>query len=710
MKWSLDVHKYMGEVPRKALQILVKHKITSRSSSEEIDNAEQELAKEGVYDSYSSAKGRISRALFTYFRSYECIDETEQLTELGRLFAENKLSISEMSFASIVNKTYISAGEEYFPVFWLLTFLEKAREINPQEAFITPYDFMRIEGCNAISDISDSFVSELIGKRSAGVPLVVEREIGFDVWSKMLVQGNIFDKDKNTHALSIKNDRLFHWMIQSYRQPSLRKVYGSISSGILRFFPSIEVEKAKGDPEVYIDEAFALQAFLFDSIKPSLIDKYFLEGKSLSFTKMLSSLGLKQEQEGHFSPFSGLERLVGIHLCSDANKQIQTIGRILASIKNKKATKEDIMIEEAKNLEESRKSFGSNILLYGVPGSGKSHTIEHELCRGVKKENRYRLVFHPEYMYSDFVGQILPKVIKNEAEDGKDEVTYRFVPGPFTEVLKAAYKNPTEEYVLIIEELNRGNAPAIFGEIFQLLDRMGQNKADKENFQIGTSEYFINNENIAEYVYDDKKHPIRIPSNLTLLATMNTSDQNVFTLDTAFQRRWQMRQVENSFERVDKNLAEAHILDTSVEWQRFCTVINNSILTNASEMSSTEDKRLGVYFVSADDLAIDDLEYTKKEYLDLCKKDYDALSEAERNRLSEISKAMNQNRRFPEKVLKYLWDDAFKFNTDRVFRKGLNSLEKVISGFMENRGDERFSVFNDGIVEELTGKGKAENA
>lgn len=360
--------------------------------------------------------------------------------------------------------------------------------------------------------------------------------------------------------------------------------------------------------------------------------------------------------------------------------------------------------------ESTRVCFGSNILLYGVPGSGKSYTIEHELCRSVKNENRYRVVFHPEYMYSDFVGQILPKVIKSVEEDGKDEVTYEFVPGPFTNILNEAYHNPSEKYVLVIEELNRGNAPAIFGEVFQLLDRIGPNSKNKEGLKQGTSEYYINNESIADWVYKDKKHQVRIPSNLSILATMNTSDQNVFTLDTAFQRRWQMRQIENSFDRVDKEPKETEILDTSVQWQTFCTVMNNHILINASEMSSTEDKRLGVFFVSKEDLNFNNLDYTDEEYLDLCRKDYEALSAVERKRLEDIDIAKNQNRRFPEKVLKYLWDDAFKFNTDKVFRKGINSLEKVISGFMGKRGVERFSVFNDGIVEELQGKGKADNA
>ena len=183
----------------------------------------------------------------------------------------------------------------------------------------------------------------------------------------------------------------------------------------------------------------------------------------------------------------------------------------------------------------AREENGTNILLYGVPGSGKSWTIEHEYCKpGTVVE---RLVFHPDYTNADFIGQILPVV------DPVDKmVTYEFTPGPFTNILKEAYNNPSKSYVLIIEEINRGNAPAIFGDVFQLLDRTVKTKVmDGVSYPRGTSEYGITNENIAKAVYDDGKHKVRIPSNLSILGTMNTSDQNVFTLDTAFQRRWNMR-------------------------------------------------------------------------------------------------------------------------------------------------------------------------
>ncbi len=327
-------------------------------------------------------------------------------------------------------------------------------------------------------------------------------------------------------------------------------------------------------------------------------------------------------------------------------------------------------VEEQTPPDESlRKTEGCNIILYGVPGSGKSWTIQNEYC--AREEFMERLVFHPDYMYTDFIGQILP-VVKD------DKVRYEFRPGPFTKLLKKAYWNPQQEYYLIVEEINRGNAPAIFGEIFQLLDRITDENAD---YPVGTSEYPITNANIAKEVYGDPERMVRIPSNLSIIGTMNTSDQNVFTLDTAFQRRWTMRMIPNSFDR--HMFANNPILDTSVSWRAFCAAINDEILRR-NNVTSSEDKRLGAYFITASDLKINRAEITaardSKEWI----------------------KARHDNARFAEKVLKYLWDDAFKFVHSETFDTKLYpSLDAVIDAFCNDNGDSRFKVFNENMVKAI---------
>ena len=320
------------------------------------------------------------------------------------------------------------------------------------------------------------------------------------------------------------------------------------------------------------------------------------------------------------------------------------------------------------NKEKTRKDSGCNILLYGVPGSGKSWTIEHEYCDD--EDCIERLVFHPDYMYSDFVGQILPIVKKDE--EGKEKVRYEFTPGPFTKILKKAYLNPSKSYYLIIEEINRGNAPAIFGDVFQLLDRQTE---DSEAYKKGTSEYGITNDNIASEVYGDSEKKVRIPSNLSIIGPMNTSDQNVFTLDTAFQRRWIMRMIPNSFK--NHKFAEDKILDTKVSWQQFCKAINEEILRR-NNVTSSEDKRLGAYFVSADDLKF--------------------AEEVDNANEKEKIEVIHKNARFAEKVLKYLWDDAFKFSHPDTFdTRKYKSLEMVIDAFNSTNGNDRFEVFHENL-------------
>lgn len=366
---------------------------------------------------------------------------------------------------------------------------------------------------------------------------------------------------------------------------------------------------------------------------------------------------------------------------------------------------EDIDAEDERfspeNYEENRISTGCNVLLYGVPGSGKSWTIEHEYCKPESVVER--LVFHPDYTYSDFIGQILPAV----AEDG--QVSYKFTPGPFTNILREAYNNPDKEYILIIEEINRGNAPAIFGEVFQLLDRKVEIRdIDDDGYPIGTSEYGITNMNIAEEMYgkDRKTEKVRIPSNLSIIGTMNTSDQNVFTLDTAFQRRWDMRLIENDFSNVDPTLADAEILDTTVTWRNFCVEINKIVVGNSARMTSAEDKRLGAYFVHLRDLKFNDAMGDLKVYDALRKKESNGtLTDDEKTQIAIIRDAIRQNRKFPEKVIKYLWDDAFKFNREVIFEvTEYQSLEQVIRAFMYAQGLDRFKVFKDNVKDAFTGE------
>lgn len=315
----------------------------------------------------------------------------------------------------------------------------------------------------------------------------------------------------------------------------------------------------------------------------------------------------------------------------------------------------------------------SQIIYYGVPGCGKSNKIREQL-KNVPEKNKVRVVFHPEYTNAEFIGQILPKV--------NAHVTYEFTPGPFTQIIKWAYLSPNEHFYLVIEEINRGNAAAIFGDTFQLLDRLKVGETDSlgndpanaavNTFTEGWSQYFVQNDDVNDYIRGnensiqignirfDSNTAIRLPPNLSILATMNTSDQNVFTLDNAFQRRFDMELVRNEFD-LDKPSVNvqynAKIADTNIKWGQFWEWINAKITATLKGLSSTEDKRLGVWFVS------------------------------------NVGGVINE-KVFAEKVLKYLWDDVFKFKRSKVFVEEIDTLEKLIAAFEKpEQGKSRFAVF-----------------
>lgn len=324
-------------------------------------------------------------------------------------------------------------------------------------------------------------------------------------------------------------------------------------------------------------------------------------------------------------------------------------------------------------------------IYYGVPGCGKSFSIENELRKlGITKtmeaDCTKRVVFHPEYTNADFVGQIFPQSIN----DG-EKVSYSFVAGPFTQILAKAYTHRNTPYALIIEEINRGNAAAIFGELFQLLDRLDKDEVEMSNdvsYQKNWSSYPITNDNINKEIFaaydkykDDKNEKgessfepfiaeenfkkyklnigIRLPPNLSILATMNTSDQNVFILDNAFQRRWDMVLVKNEFGDYSENQKLATIENSDITWEKFQEVINKKIsqFSKENNFSSMIDKRLGCWFVKA----VPDKNDANGKYI-----------------ITEDS--------FKNKILKYLWDDAFKFCHEDVFEDADNFealLEKV---------------------------------
>ena len=294
-------------------------------------------------------------------------------------------------------------------------------------------------------------------------------------------------------------------------------------------------------------------------------------------------------------------------------------------------------------------------IYYGAPGTGKSHEVKRKTGEWLNEDedqdlpNVFRTTFHPDTDYASFVGCYKPtmrKTGKKHQVDGKDvddeEIIYEYVPQVFADAYVYAYNNPGTPTYLVIEEINRGNCAQIFGDLFQLLDRKN-----------GKSEYKIKaDKDLAKYLCEAKdkdgqdvlkdKEGIKdgklcLPTNLHILATMNTSDQSLFPMDSAFKRRWDWKYIpikySNSNWRID-------IAGCKYSWVDFQTEINKRIF-GATE---SEDKQLGDFFVKADN-----------------------------NNIISSNLLLN-------KVIFYLWNDVckdgdgdiFKVNTDLDYSKELD--------------------------------------
>ena len=240
-----------------------------------------------------------------------------------------------------------------------------------------------------------------------------------------------------------------------------------------------------------------------------------------------------------------------------------------------------------------------NRIVFGAPGTGKSFMInkERKELLGEDNETDYeRVTFHPDYTYANFVGTYKPIPCKDD--NGNDAITYEYVPGPFMRVYVKALKNAisgdAKPYLLIIEEINRANVAAVFGDVFQLLDR-----DDDE-----VSEYPIQaSEDIKKYLAKelkcslDKVEKIKIPDNMFIWATMNSADQGVFPMDTAFKRRWDFTYI--GIDDNDEKIRGKYVVLGSsnshrVEWNALRKAINNYL----AKQKINEDKQLGPYFIS----------------------------------------------------------------------------------------------------------------
>lgn len=304
-------------------------------------------------------------------------------------------------------------------------------------------------------------------------------------------------------------------------------------------------------------------------------------------------------------------------------------------------------------------------IFYGAPGTGKSNTIKREVED--KGRIHFRTTFHPDSDYSTFVGCYKPTMVEAPVRDGsghevkeakqeeKNRISYSFVPQAFAKAYCEAWNKydcseNADPVFLIIEEINRGNCAQIFGDIFQLLDR------EMDGDRCGFSTYPIDaDEDLKAFLeYGTKKDgsqwltnkegikdgKLCLPPNLYIWGTMNTSDQSLFPIDSAFKRRWDWKYVKIKDGKKNWKI-DIKLDDENVDWWAFIQKINAII----ASMTSSADKQLGYFF---------------------CKADKDGVISTET---------------FVSKVIFYLWNDVFKdygFEDASLFRYKVKEGEKEV--------------------------------
>lgn len=276
------------------------------------------------------------------------------------------------------------------------------------------------------------------------------------------------------------------------------------------------------------------------------------------------------------------------------------------------------------------------LIIFGAPGTGKSFAVKERLY-GYNDSKKFRVTIYPDYLYTDFVGQLLPET----NEQGKTQFVFK--EGPFTQALMEAYADSSKEVFLILEELSRGNVSAIFGDIFQLLDR-------DEHF---VSRYPIRNKDIASKIPTLVTDEISLPSNLNIICTVNMNDQSVFPMDTAFKRRFSWEYISiDPVKDPRTGLRNAHLnnpqlkiaIDTDrthdliTTWQSFYMALNQFITDREKGMGKSEDKQVGQFFI----------EFSNKLVQDSHSKDPSIANQA----------AEEINRIIKNKLLIYLWQDV----------------------------------------------------
>lgn len=416
--------------------------------------------------------------------------------------------------------------------------------------------------------------------------------------------------------------------------------------------------------------------------------------------------------------FSGLSKknkifFVAIKIGPENNRDYTALKHYIVSSDNRTYNKvvrniiEYITVNEKVVPKNQVENMPHNLLVSGAPGTGKSHylnkkliesgeSIKDEIIKNLPEQdkksktsqeqeeeagNAYfkeyvtRVTFYEDYAYENFIGCYKPVPVEVEAQikygekEGsiqENRITYKFVSGPFIDTYIKAQKDKEHNYFLIIEEINRAKAASVFGDMFQLLDRKNGESVYEIKAEAALGEYLKKN---------DCEDTMKLPSNMYIWATMNSADQGVMPLDSAFKRRWSSLYMDINVDEENARGVKISIGDgKNVLWENLRTKINDVILKNGFD----EDRCIGSWYFSDEEI--------------------NQINEYVNSSIEERKNAVNP---LVDKLLYYLRQDVFRRNPSAMFKENDNNNGGITMSNIRKRIRENESINNILNIENL---------
>jgi hypothetical protein len=569
-----------------------KFKIQANNNNETSIFLDQSLAvylglSDGISFEFKINKNNILKALsFTYSFNKKLYKKSEQFL-LDELWFDKELLNINNHFAKN-NRYKVDISEATGKRFYF-------KSLNQESNF------------NLRNILIQDHFKIIFKKESDGIQLeLAYNDIPFD---------NDHNNELNTRIVKIENKKIrtiifetFKYILEKYGEDIVLKLSETKDSKIEeRNYLGLTLPKYFG---------FEILIGLFENEQK--LDNLKSSGTPRFLDEKISVLG--NENSYFTSQWNGIDNGRGLSL-GNFNKLLADVSQGLLEIVEYDEVYK--LIEKSLSNDISPLEKNHNTIYFGAPGTGKSYKVD-KIIENLDSHYYERITFHPEYDNTTFIGGYKPISDKDSA--GNEIIKYQFVPQAFTNIYVRAWEDLENPYYLVIEEINRGNCAEIFGEIFQLLDR-------NSNYTVSPTKEL--KEYLMDEAFKDENHlgivnGLKLPPNLSILATMNTSDQSLFPMDSAFKRRWDWEYIPICYNPIDDFNKKNDSFDFEIDiedgkkysWIKFIEKVNLNHIKNNPSLGM--DKCIGNYFIKPDNDNIISL------------------------------------RPFVNKVIFYLWNDVFK--------------------------------------------------